>query len=1078
MQKALYLLLAVLVVGCTNHEEQDLATELGIPRQLHASYEQMTTRTVVEDGLHTNWCAGDKISYFHRMNSNLQYQLQGAPNSQEEYSLFQRRTSSIKKGSALTYCYAVYPYSNDITIDSEGDISVEIPEVQHYAENSYGAGAAPMVAISNGGEDEVLQFKNAAGFLKLQLYGSNLVVKRVELSGNASEKLAGEATIIVKPNSNPKIVMSDLSTDKVVLDCGKGVQISGDSAQPTAFWFALPEMLFIEGFTVTVYDADGTPYAMSTSDSYIISRNTIQSIEAMDVREGANINVGVDKESTILYISERSGGLRSGTTIGENNWSDYSVLLNGEKYGVNVDNRNKPYIQVKRNENDEYKAVLVNAESKKWYASTPYESLVLPCSQFDFNSAAAIHSFPMYATYNKEDGRNLIFNDGFALLRLRLSGVGNITSVRVESPSKYTLAGVTAQVADNGTVSVDNGTNFVALNCINKGRFAALNSSEKRDFYLMVAPGDYSDGLRISVCDNIHRAAFYDIANLKLAAGDIYTLDKEYQPNESLVFYEGFDNCVWGGDIMRGSAGVGFAPDNSNVSWNNCLDRDGYAEALTMVPYNTAGTAFIQSNDYNDVNGRDVATSHQVSDSYIESRNFGEEKYLYRVQEYPGYIAVGAGNTGRGMYTSPIISNVKGIGTLKVKIRFAMQAGFNGIFETIIERGARVTAAKLDGKDLTLDSSNFSHKVSAILSLDKSQLIVPQSAAAAKVWQTLELELSDAANGVRVLLRDQLTASGVHGIYVDCIEVVQVDEWKRDDSTLRVILWNIQNGMWADQHKNYDNFVEWVKKWNADVCIWCESESIYVDMTDYTSSNKYLPDGWNELCQRYGHSYAAVGGNRDNYPQTITSKYPITTVRKITNTNKGGKPVSHGAGHFSIEVNGKTINIVTLHMWPMAYSFEAKSDEDREVSAANKGGDLYREHEMQYIVDNTINNTNFASEEYWILAGDTNSSSSLDNWYLGLGNGSTSYYVHNILLNQTKMKDVIGHRYPNCFFSSTMGSARIDMMYASPSLYNAIRNSTTLVDKWLAECKPSVYVSAFYDRSDHLPIIVDFDLSK
>ena len=165
-------------------------------------------------------------------------------------------------------------------------------------------------------------------------------------------------------------------------------------------------------------------------------------------------------------------------------------------------------------------------------------------------------------------------------------------------------------------------------------------------------------------------------------------------------------------------------------------------------------------------------------------------------------------------------------------------------------------------------------------------------------------------------------------------------------------------------------------------------------------------------------------------------------------------------------------------MWPMAYSFEAKSDEDREVSAANKGGDLYREHEMQYIVDNTINNTNFASEEYWILAGDTNSSSCLDNWYLGLGNGSTSYYVHNILLNQTKMKDVIGHRYPNCFFSSTMGSARIDMMYASPSLYNAIRNSTTLVDKWLAECKPSVYVSAFYDRSDHLPIIVDFDLSK
>ena len=46
--------------------------------------------------------------------------------------------------------------------------------------------------------------------------------------------------------------------------------------------------------------------------------------------------------------------------------------------------------------------------------------------------------------------------------------------------------------------------------------------------------------------------------------------------------------------------------------------------------------------------------------------------------------------------------------------------------------------------------------------------------------------------------------------------------------TLRVLYWNIQNGMWADQHNNYDNFVEWVKKYDPDVCIWCEAKSRYV----------------------------------------------------------------------------------------------------------------------------------------------------------------------------------------------------------------------------------------------------------
>ena len=45
---------------------------------------------------------------------------------------------------------------------------------------------------------------------------------------------------------------------------------------------------------------------------------------------------------------------------------------------------------------------------------------------------------------------------------------------------------------------------------------------------------------------------------------------------------------------------------------------------------------------------------------------------------------------------------------------------------------------------------------------------------------------------------------------------------------LRVLYWNIQNGMWADQHNNYDNFVNWVKEYDPDVCIWAEAKSRYI----------------------------------------------------------------------------------------------------------------------------------------------------------------------------------------------------------------------------------------------------------
>ena len=42
-----------------------------------------------------------------------------------------------------------------------------------------------------------------------------------------------------------------------------------------------------------------------------------------------------------------------------------------------------------------------------------------------------------------------------------------------------------------------------------------------------------------------------------------------------------------------------------------------------------------------------------------------------------------------------------------------------------------------------------------------------------------------------------------------------------DETNLRLLYWNIQNGMWSDQANNYNNFVAWVKKYDPDICVWC-----------------------------------------------------------------------------------------------------------------------------------------------------------------------------------------------------------------------------------------------------------------
>jgi hypothetical protein len=52
---------------------------------------------------------------------------------------------------------------------------------------------------------------------------------------------------------------------------------------------------------------------------------------------------------------------------------------------------------------------------------------------------------------------------------------------------------------------------------------------------------------------------------------------------------------------------------------------------------------------------------------------------------------------------------------------------------------------------------------------------------------------------------------------------------------LKVLYWNVQNGMWTGQDDNYDAFVAWVKAQKADVCIWAEAETIY-----YTGTSNRL----------------------------------------------------------------------------------------------------------------------------------------------------------------------------------------------------------------------------------------------
>ena len=293
---------------------------------------------------------------------------------------------------------------------------------------------------------------------------------------------------------------------------------------------------------------------------------------------------------------------------------------------------------------------------------------------------------------------------------------------------------------------------------------------------------------------------------------------------------------------------------------------------------------------------------------------------------------------------------------------------------------------------------------------------------------------------------------------------------------LRLLYWNIQNGMWSGQDDNYDRFVAWVKTFDPDICVWCEAQSIYVSGTadKMPEADRYLVGSWCELAARYGHKYCYVGGHRDNYPQVITSKYPIENVARIV----GEEPdsvVTHGAGWARIVKKGRTVNIVTLHLWPQAYAYRAA---DVAASRAAREGDLYRRMEIEYICRHTIAVEPDAAEQLWMMMGDNNSWSRLDNWFYKYPADDSRLLAQDYVLEHTPYVDVIARRYPGEFHPTMPTPKRIDFIYCTPPLYDCVTRAEVVLDDYTEPVRDAKRLSNFWHPSDHRPMVVDFDLKK
>lgn len=763
---------------------------------------------------------------------------------------------------------------------------------------------------------------------------------------------------------------------------------------------------------------------------------------------------------------------------GRTDWTKVTVTVNGKEYIPAVQEDGKVYVDVEDSEAAVYEAVLVTEETTKYHGDTPLEDVVHPFAYAYHTLGNTLTVLPKYASYDEEKGNLLSFSSGLSMIGLTVQGMTSISSIKVTDPQGTILGGTGSYDPQTRSFKMEKGLPFMVLNCTNRGAFV---SSSGNVFMIPVRSGQYSKGLEVTICSADHLMCRTSIPSFTVDKDKVHSCMVTWKPDKNLLFYEGFDNMVWGGDVVAGEDSFGMNPVAGDMTIKSGRTLRGYETPLYPVSYEMAGAGYIQESNLSVTEGKDVSGSRYLSDSYIKSRNIGGYLRLYRCQEYQGYISVG--DTYNGI-VEPVFAGEISDAHRDIVISFDICAAsdFDDDLSFKATNGGNIISCMVDGTELpeTVFSRKFS-KTGSTAALDRSAVTLPASDGR---WHNVELTVRNMNDKSTFTLTTAASHSkpGAYRFYLDNYQVRTLkDHADRDGSTLRVMCWNIQNGMWADQDNNYNNFVAWVKKYNPDVCVWCEGETIFNTSGDKVyGTNRILPNAWASVAQRYGHNYWSKSEDRDNYPQIITSKYPINTLAKIGQIGTTDAYVEHGSGLFEVEFNGHSVYFVSFHAFAHAYDpkYTSSDTDAQNASAALYEGDYHREKEIRYVYEQTIEK--YPSQSNWLMMGDFNSISSLDAEH-HTGINDTNWLLHDHILGKDYLKDIIAERNaPEDFFSSINGdSRRIDFIYASPAMYDRIESTAIIIDSWtvLSQDKSVSDKGYFCRPSDHRPILVDFKMN-
>lgn len=254
--------------------EEQSAVETNYEFYAYAPGYDADSRTYVDENYGLHWINDDRITIFHGMLEPLQFAFMGATGS---------KSGKYYNVDGIFYApdpdapnnVAIYPYSaNHVLDETTRAVTLEMPAVQNYTENSFGQNANTMVAITSDVFDTALYFKNVGSYLNVRLWGANQTVKSITITATGGEALSGAAKVTPVYGGDPTCEMlAEGSSPSVKLVCAEPIVVNTTSDQPVSFWMVLPPVTMASGLTATVENAEGQTQIFEITKSVTFARN-------------------------------------------------------------------------------------------------------------------------------------------------------------------------------------------------------------------------------------------------------------------------------------------------------------------------------------------------------------------------------------------------------------------------------------------------------------------------------------------------------------------------------------------------------------------------------------------------------------------------------------------------------------------------------------------------------------------------------------------------------------------------------------------------------------------------------------